>query len=75
MNTANAESAEEGSVRTRVVMAVVALTIALLTTILTRFSTPKLDPREPPLAKSTIPFIGHIIGIIQHQSNYHKVLK
>lgn len=33
--------------------------------------TPSWDPREPPLIKPTIPWIGHILGIITKQSKYH----
>ncbi|WQF77337.1 Putative cytochrome P450 [Colletotrichum destructivum] len=29
-----------------------------------------LDPNEPPLARPTIPFIGHIIGLFQHSWKY-----
>jgi len=31
---------------------------------------PSLDPREPPLVRSTVPFIGHILGLMQEQSDY-----
>jgi len=37
--------------------------------------TPRLDPSEPPLVKPTIPLIGHIIGLIQHQAKYHLILQ
>ncbi len=33
------------------------------------------DPREPPLVKSNIPFIGHIIGIFRHKMEYFELLK
>ncbi|KAI8682066.1 hypothetical protein NCS55_00460900 [Fusarium keratoplasticum] len=36
--------------------------------------TPRLDPREPPVVKPTIPLVGHIIGIIRHQSDYHRII-
>ena len=29
-----------------------------------------LDPREPPLVRSKVPFIGHILGLITEESNY-----
>ncbi|GJC92751.1 phospholipid-translocating ATPase [Colletotrichum higginsianum] len=29
-----------------------------------------MDPNEPPLARPTIPFIGHIIGLFQHSWKY-----
>ncbi|KAK1523889.1 uncharacterized protein CCOS01_08976 [Colletotrichum costaricense] len=40
-----------------------------------KFSSPELDSREPPAMKSRIPVIGHLIGMIQHQSRYFKVLE
>jgi hypothetical protein len=33
--------------------------------------TPSIDPREPSLVKPRIPFVGHIIGMMQHQAGYH----
>ncbi|KAK4128071.1 hypothetical protein N657DRAFT_551291, partial [Parathielavia appendiculata] len=32
---------------------------------------PRLDPREPPLVKPGIPLVGHIIGLMRHQAQYH----
>lgn len=37
--------------------------------------TPRLDSSEPPLLKPSIPLIGHIIGIIRYQNEYHRMLK
>lgn len=35
----------------------------------------ELDPTEPPLLKPTIPYIGHIIGIIRYAGGgYHEKL-
>jgi hypothetical protein len=34
----------------------------------------RLDPREPPLLKPKIPFIGHLIGILTDQSVYFEKL-
>jgi hypothetical protein len=51
------------------------ISTALITVALAKFSAPTFDKREPPLAKPTIPFVGHIIGIIQHQNNYHQLLR
>lgn len=34
-----------------------------------------LDPREPPLAKSKIPFIGHLIGMLRYQIKYMEMIK
>jgi hypothetical protein len=34
----------------------------------------KLDPQEPPLLKPKIPYVGHVIGILQHQITYFDML-
>ncbi|KAM5347244.1 hypothetical protein ACJ41O_010249 [Fusarium nematophilum] len=47
---------------------------AAILSLLSRLLTPRLDPREPPVVKPTIPLIGHIIGIIRHQSDYHRII-
>jgi hypothetical protein len=54
--------------------ALVATTI-VLALLLPWLWTPKLDPREPQLVKPTIPLLGHIIGLIQHQAKYHLILQ
>jgi hypothetical protein len=34
-----------------------------------------LDPREPPIAPSKIPFIGHAIGMLRRQQRYLEALR
>lgn len=34
-----------------------------------------MDPNEPPLARPTIPFIGHIIGLFQHSWKYLDIVQ
>lgn len=34
-----------------------------------------LDPREPPLLKPKIPYIGHIIGLFKHHTAYFTMLE
>ncbi|TDZ36373.1 25-hydroxycholesterol 7-alpha-hydroxylase [Colletotrichum spinosum] len=34
----------------------------------------RVDPREPPVLKPRIPFVGHILGLIKHQHSYYKLL-
>jgi len=34
-----------------------------------------LDPREPPIALSRIPFLGHILGMIWYQTEYFEILR
>ncbi|KAH6843294.1 hypothetical protein B0I37DRAFT_408164 [Chaetomium sp. MPI-CAGE-AT-0009] len=49
---------------------VVALTFLVLQTI-----GPRVDPREPPLVKPRVPLIGHIIGMMRQQAQYHITLQ
>ena len=54
----------------------VGLTAAvLLISVLYKFSSPPMDPREPPLAKPGIPIIGHIIGLARHGIDYFELLR
>ncbi|KAK4038603.1 cytochrome P450 [Parachaetomium inaequale] len=39
--------------------------------LLSRFLTLPLDPQEPPLVRSKIPFIGHVIGLLRHGTKYY----
>lgn len=50
--------------------ATVAVACVLLAILAKAAYFPSLDPREPPLVCSTVPFIGHILGMVQHQSDY-----
>lgn len=34
----------------------------------------KLDPREPPVIPSTIPYAGHVWGMLGHGASYFKFL-
>ncbi|KAK2043622.1 cytochrome P450 [Colletotrichum somersetense] len=43
--------------------------------LLHRFSSPEMDEREPPPMKPRIPIIGHLLGMIWHQSGYFKTLE
>ncbi|KAK4665407.1 hypothetical protein QC763_0062110 [Podospora pseudopauciseta] len=54
----------------------VAIAAIILAVFINTLATPRrADPREPPLLKPTIPFIGHIIGLIRHQADYHRILQ
>jgi len=35
---------------------------------------PRMDAKEPPLVKPTVPWIGHLIGMIRHQAEYFGIL-
>lgn len=52
---------------------VILVAFAILLTCWQRLSI-KLDPQEPPLLKPKVPYIGHIIGIIQHNIAYFDIL-
>ncbi|KAK1982475.1 cytochrome P450 [Colletotrichum cereale] len=54
------------------------VTVAILLAfamLLHRYSSPKIDEREPPPMKPRIPVIGHLLGMIWHQSGYFKTLE
>lgn len=42
---------------------------------LLRGKSDKGDSREPPLVKSTIPFIGHVIGLLRRRFGYYTFLQ
>jgi cytochrome P450 len=44
---------------------------AILGLLLLFALSPRVDPREPPLVKPSIPLIGHILGLMRHQAQYH----
>jgi len=48
---------------------------AAVVAFLYRFSPARLDPREPPALKATIPLIGHIIGLLRHGIDYFARLR
>ncbi|KAK4221061.1 cytochrome P450 [Podospora fimiseda] len=53
------------------------LTVAvaiIFTLLLNTLLTPRLDPREPPLLKPSIPFIGHIIDMFRYQAKFHIIV-
>ncbi|KAH6884112.1 cytochrome P450 [Thelonectria olida] len=56
------------------VFVTVILASVIVVPLLNRFLTPRLDPREPPVVKPTIPYVGHILGIIRHQNDYHRII-
>jgi hypothetical protein len=48
--------------------------LSLILFFITRLSSPPMDPREPPLVKSKVPIIGHVIGLFQYQVDYLHML-
>lgn len=51
------------------------LVASLATVILLRMFPSTLDPQEPPLISASIPYIGHIIGMMRSKFNYHVQLR
>jgi hypothetical protein len=49
--------------------------IAAIALVCLRFWPSGLDPKEPRLIFSNIPFIGHAIGILRHQQTYFEMLR
>lgn len=46
------------------------LVVAALSLLLSRYVGVKMDPREPPLKTPTIPYVGHLIGMLTYQIEY-----
>lgn len=51
-------------------VAAACILVPLLAVLIKAGFFPSIDPREPPLVRSKVPFIGHILGLVQEQSNY-----
>lgn len=60
--------------RSPVLYSTFAALLALLV-LVHRLSSPPVEEREPPLMKPAIPVIGHLIGMIKHESHYFKFLE
>ena len=52
----------------------VTLLISLFAALIIYFLGPGYDPREPPVIPQSVPYIGHIIGLIRHGSGYFEHL-
>jgi len=49
--------------------------IVILYATVQYFATRKFDPREPPIISSPLPYLGHILGMLQNGSKYHKMIR
>ncbi|KAK2672903.1 Cytochrome P450, E-class, group IV [Fusarium oxysporum f. sp. vasinfectum] len=56
------------------ILSTTVLAIIVAFSLLNRLLTPRIDPREPPVLKPSIPWVGHIIGIIRHQADYSRII-
>lgn len=43
--------------------------------VLDRLLTPQKFPNEPPVVAQSIPYIGHILGLLQHGSRYYQITR
>lgn len=43
--------------------------------VLEHFIGVKIDQKEPPLISSTIPYVGHLIGIIRYGTKYYAKMR
>ncbi|KAH6856479.1 cytochrome P450 [Chaetomium sp. MPI-CAGE-AT-0009] len=50
-------------------------TVVVLVSLLYRYGSPQIDPREPPVVKPGIPLVGHIVGLVRHGVDYFGVLR
>ncbi|KAM0211938.1 hypothetical protein ACHAQI_005092 [Fusarium lateritium] len=64
----------EGNFSSSTILYTAVLAAAVALSLLNRLLTPRIDPREPPVVKPRIPWIGHIIGVIRHQADYDRIL-
>ena len=46
----------------------------IVVVLLWRVFAVKLDPNEPPALKSSIPVVGHLIGLVRNAHNYYRIL-
>ncbi|KAK1751623.1 cytochrome P450 [Echria macrotheca] len=51
--------------------AVLAVAVSLVLLVFKLAFFPSLDPREPPLARPRVPFVGHILGLIKESASYY----
>jgi hypothetical protein len=49
--------------------------VAVIALVCLRLWPSGLDPKEPRLIPSSIPFIGHAIGMLRHQQRYFDILR
>ena len=36
---------------------------------------PKHHPNEPPVVSQSVPFIGHMIGLLRHGTRYYQIVR
>lgn len=56
-------------------IALMLLVACLGTVFLLKMSASKQDPREPPLVPASVPYVGHVIGMMRSKFNYYVQLR
>ena len=51
------------------------LAVSLASVFLVRMFSTTQDAREPPLISASIPYIGHVIGLMRSKFNYYVQLR
>jgi hypothetical protein len=49
--------------------------IVVFVSLLYRYSSPQMDPREPRFVAPGIPLVGHIVGLVRHGVDYFEVIR
>lgn len=49
--------------------------VALALATFNYFLEPTYDPKEPPVIRQKVPYLGHIIGLLQYGMRYFEVLR
>ena len=57
------------------VFVVVLLLVVIVSVSLVYLFSPKYDPREPPVISSSVPYVGHIIGLLRYGQRYFEILR
>lgn len=52
----------------------VVLALPVLFVLLKRLLFPTFDPREPPVLRPRVPFIGHVIALVSERSSWYRRL-
>ncbi|KAF4997082.1 hypothetical protein FDECE_12193 [Fusarium decemcellulare] len=54
-----------------VVLAMALIFVPILSIVVKKFFFPAFDPREPPVLRPRIPFVGHIINMLKERSSWY----
>lgn len=57
------------------IIAIIATILAVIVTAFNHFLGPAHDPKEPPVIPQKVPYVGHIIGLLQFGLRYFEILR